>query len=232
MDQLYLIYLFMIIIWLSNFLTKQLLYPNKDELMKLDIFRCDLYGSILHSITITMACLMNFIITPNDFYYLVLSMWSLSYFSFDLINVIYQLDYMFIFHHIISISGIIQHSKNNVSKPIRKHTTDQYLISMVCIVGLISLYLGYTDEMAWTTTIVYLSSYLLYSNKRISKNSYLAWSIIGFFYSIPHLLNHFNYAVLVEAIVIDTISLIGLIKYYFFKNKNNSPKKPKGSPSL
>ena len=98
------IFFSMILIWLSLLITKYILYPNKID-NKLDRFRADMCIHILHAVSISLLSIIA-LFYQNKFYYSIVSIWSLSYFSIDLFNVIYDRDYIFILHHLISILGI------------------------------------------------------------------------------------------------------------------------------
>lgn len=62
--------------------------------------------SILHSINVSIVCIFAFFVRI-ELLDILISMWSLSYFSIDLLYVVYELDYIFIIHHLLSISAII-----------------------------------------------------------------------------------------------------------------------------
>ena len=96
----------MVIIWISNIITLYILYPNTQKLTKLDILRATSHISIQHSMVVSIACIISFLV-KIELLDILISMWSLSYFSIDILYVIYQLDYIFIFHHLLSILGII-----------------------------------------------------------------------------------------------------------------------------
>ena len=106
MEHYSIVFYFMVVVWLSNIGTNYILYPNSIHLSKLDILRCKSHISILHSIAVSIACVITFLVRI-ELLDILISMWSLSYFSIDLLYIIYELDYIFMIHHLLSISAII-----------------------------------------------------------------------------------------------------------------------------
>ncbi len=83
--------------------------------------------------------------------------------------------------------------------------------------GVIQLYLNDNNQAAWMTTGIYLLSYLLFSTKTISRESYLTWCIPAFFISIPHLLDVSNFVVITNELIGVLISIFSIAT--FIKNK-------------
>lgn len=69
-------------------------------------------------------------------------------------------------------------------------------------------------DLAWITTIIYITFYFLLSIKKITIHYYLFICIIGFLISIPHLIYYQSYSVLLNEFIAASISFYNLFNQY------------------
>ena len=104
MEQIILTTFLMLILWFSIIVTNKIIYPIKNS-NKLEQYRINTNIPLIHSISISiLSCFGCFYNNIN--YYHIISGSSLSYFIIDIFTVIYNREYLYIFHHLIAIIAI------------------------------------------------------------------------------------------------------------------------------
>jgi hypothetical protein len=143
---------------------------------------------------------------------LIVGCFVLSSYPFVVLNILWLM-ISIIGYKKINIKSILLGSKKI------KNIQANIILFGLLIHGLIQLYLNNNNEAAWMTTFIYLTSYLLFSTRIISRETYLTWCIPAFLISIPHLLEVSNFAVIINEFIGAVISVYSVSFFVYNKFK-------------
>jgi len=113
-------------------------------------------------------------------------------------------------------------------KNLNRKYIDKKIFILLFIISIIILSIFFfnrsADMLAYYISFLYIFIYCLLASNFVKKESYLLWTVIGFFFLMPHLLEKMQYIIFINEICILIISFVGLYKSY----KNSVYKQQKG----
>ena len=124
---------------------------------------------------------------------------------------------MFLEVMFITISMIGYYEKEITNKYFQKFIEIGLYVSLIA--GALCFATFNFTLSAWFAGIIYSITYIMLANSQLEKIKYLAFDLFAFMILVPHLIEFFQYAVLVDETISAVVGILGILKILHYRKK-------------